>query len=47
MPYTILRFTKVFFFISEVKIAGHSSEFVNRVLEKVKVGVPDGGLNDF
>jgi len=32
--------------IAEVKIAGHSTEFVNRVLERVKGGEPSGGLDE-
>ncbi|ODN00590.1 Protein CREBRF [Orchesella cincta] len=28
------------------RIAGHTTEFVNKVLEKVKQGVPDGGINE-
>jgi hypothetical protein len=35
------------FFGSEVKIANHSTEFVNKVLDKVKSGVLDGGIDDF
>lgn len=30
----------------EIKIAGHSTEFVNRILEKVRNGVPVGGLEE-
>lgn len=32
---------------TKVKIAGHTTDYVNRVLEKVKSGVPDGGLDEF
>jgi hypothetical protein len=28
------------------RVGGHTTEFVNRVLEKVKSGVPDGGINE-
>lgn len=31
---------------AEVKIAGHSTDFVNRVLERVKAGEPSGGLDE-
>lgn len=31
---------------SEHRIGGHTTEFVNRVLDKVKQGVPDGGISD-
>nr|CAD7200853.1 unnamed protein product [Timema douglasi] len=31
---------------SKVKIAGHTTEFVNRVLEKVKSGAPIGPLEE-
>ena len=31
---------------TEVRIAGHSTEFVNRVLERVKGGEPSGGLDE-
>ncbi|XP_008202468.1 protein CREBRF homolog isoform X2 [Nasonia vitripennis] len=30
-----------------IKIANHSTEFVNTVLDKVKAGVPDGGIDEF
>ncbi|KAG8238976.1 hypothetical protein J437_LFUL013958 [Ladona fulva] len=29
-----------------IKIAGHTTEFVNKVLEKVKSGLPSGGLDE-
>jgi len=29
-----------------LKIAGHTTEFVNHVLDKVKSGVPNGGLDE-
>ncbi|XP_015111693.1 protein CREBRF homolog isoform X2 [Diachasma alloeum] len=32
---------------TKVRIASHSTEFVNKVLDKVKSGVPDGGIDDF
>merc|ERR1712071_273451 len=32
--------------MTKVKIAGHSTEFVNRVLERVKGGEPSGGLDE-
>ncbi|XP_017752748.1 PREDICTED: CREB3 regulatory factor isoform X1 [Eufriesea mexicana] len=32
---------------TKIRIANHSTEFVNRVLEKVRAGVPDGGIDDF
>lgn len=38
------KFVKV---ATKVRIANHSTEFVNKVLEKVKSGVPDGGIDDF
>jgi len=28
------------------RIAGHTTEFVNKVLEKVKHGQADGGINE-
>jgi hypothetical protein len=31
---------------SELKIAGHTTEFVNHVLDKVKSGIPGGGLDE-
>lgn len=36
----------VFNFVTEVKIAGKTSEYVNKVLDKVKAGQNDGGLID-
>jgi hypothetical protein len=36
----------VYFFSLELKIAGHTTEFVNGVLDKVKNGVPGGGLEE-
>ncbi|KAK2575708.1 hypothetical protein KPH14_012097 [Odynerus spinipes] len=32
---------------TKIRIANHSTEFVNKVLDKVKAGVPDGGIDDF
>ncbi|CAL7935686.1 unnamed protein product [Xylocopa violacea] len=32
---------------TKIRIANHSTEFVNRVLDKVRAGVPDGGIDDF
>ncbi|XP_012259728.2 CREB3 regulatory factor [Athalia rosae] len=32
---------------TKVRIASHSTEFVNKVLDKVRAGVPDGGIDDF
>ncbi|KAI4482871.1 hypothetical protein M0804_008724 [Polistes exclamans] len=32
---------------TKIRIANHSTDFVNEVLKKVKAGVPDGGLDDF
>lgn len=32
---------------TKIKIANHSTEYVNRVLEKVRAGVPDGGIDEF
>ena len=32
---------------TKVRIANHSTEFVNKVLDKVRAGVPDGGIDDF
>lgn len=32
--------------IAEVKIAGNTSEFVNKILDNVKAGQNNGGLND-
>ncbi|XP_075222914.1 repressed by TOR [Lycorma delicatula] len=31
---------------TKVKVAGQTTEFVNKILEKVKSGVPNGGLDD-
>lgn len=31
---------------AELSIAGTSTEFVNRILEKVKAGIPSGGLEE-
>lgn len=36
----------VFVYSTELQIAGTSTEFVNKVLEKVKCGIPSGGLNE-
>lgn len=33
-------------FVTEVKIAGKTSEFVNEILENVKSGQNNGGLKD-
>lgn len=38
--------TKILYFLSEIKIAGKTSEYVNKVLDKVKAGQNNGGLND-
>lgn len=32
---------------AEVKIAGHSTEYVNKVLEKVQGGGPSSAMDDF
>ncbi|XP_047000193.1 protein CREBRF homolog [Schistocerca americana] len=32
--------------VTKFKIAGHTTDFVNKVLEKMKNGVPNGGLDD-
>lgn len=32
---------------TKIRIANHSTEFVNKVLDKIKAGVPDGGIDDF
>ncbi|XP_015433817.1 PREDICTED: protein CREBRF homolog isoform X3 [Dufourea novaeangliae] len=32
---------------TKVRIASHSTEFVNKVLDKVRAGVLDGGIDDF
>ena len=32
--------------VAELKIAGQTTEFVNKVLDKVKSGVHNGGLDD-
>lgn len=32
---------------AEFKVAGQSTEFVNKILDKVKAGVPNGGLEEF
>lgn len=32
--------------LTKVKIAGHSTEFVNKVLERVKGGEQNGGLDE-
>ncbi|XP_076173938.1 repressed by TOR isoform X1 [Ptiloglossa arizonensis] len=32
---------------TKVRIANHSTEFVNKVLDKVRAGVLDGGIDDF
>lgn len=32
---------------TKIRIANHSTEFVNKVLDKVRAGVPDGGIDDF
>lgn len=33
--------------VTKVKVAGQTTEFVNRILEKVKAGTPNGGLDEF
>ncbi|XP_029038964.1 uncharacterized protein LOC114874142 isoform X2 [Osmia bicornis bicornis] len=38
---------KCFKLATKIRIANHSTEFVNRVLDKVRAGVPDGGIDDF
>lgn len=35
------------FIITEVRIANHSTEFVNKVLDNIRAGVPDGGIDNF
>lgn len=35
------------FFITEVRIANHSTEFVNKVLDNIKNGISDGGIDNF
>ncbi|KAL1122985.1 hypothetical protein AAG570_003309 [Ranatra chinensis] len=43
----IFRLTeKVMKSATKVKIAGQTTEFVNKILEKVKLGVPNGGLEE-
>lgn len=32
---------------TKVKVAGQTTEFVNKILDKVKAGVPNGGLEEF
>ncbi|KAH0555607.1 uncharacterized protein LOC123263040 [Cotesia glomerata] len=32
---------------TKIRIANHSTEFVNKILDKIKSGVPDGGIDDF
>lgn len=32
---------------TKVRIASHSTDFVNKVLDKVRSGVPDGGIDEF
>lgn len=39
-------FFHYFVYSTELQIAGTSTEFVNKVLEKVKCGIPSGGLNE-
>ncbi|XP_076247850.1 repressed by TOR [Calliopsis andreniformis] len=34
-------------FATKIRIANHSTEFVNKVLDKVRAGVSDGGINEF
>ncbi|XP_077287517.1 repressed by TOR [Arctopsyche grandis] len=46
-PQYVSDIEKVVNSATKVQIAGNSSEFVNRVLDKVKSGVPDGGLHEF
>lgn len=40
-------FHVLYFSVTEIRIANHSTEFVNKVLDKVRSGVPDGGIDDF
>lgn len=37
----------MYFFFLAVKIADNSTEYVNRVLDRIKSGIPNGGLEDF
>ncbi|XP_072755234.1 uncharacterized protein Reptor isoform X2 [Anoplolepis gracilipes] len=32
---------------TKVRIANHSTEFVNKVLDNIKAGIPDGGIDNF
>ncbi|XP_020286952.1 protein CREBRF homolog isoform X2 [Pseudomyrmex gracilis] len=32
---------------TKMKIANHSTEFVNKVLENIRAGIPDGGIDNF
>lgn len=42
----LLMSLTMFFCIAEIKIGGLTSEFVNKVLDKVRAGQNNGGLND-
>ncbi|XP_033207653.1 protein CREBRF homolog isoform X2 [Belonocnema kinseyi] len=33
--------------LATIRIANHSTDFVNKVLDKVRSGVPDGGIDEF
>lgn len=32
---------------TKMRIANHSTEFVNKVLENIRAGIPDGGIDNF
>ncbi|KAK0095214.1 hypothetical protein PV326_008944 [Microctonus aethiopoides] len=32
---------------TKIRIANHTTDFVNKILEKIRAGVPDGGIDDF
>lgn len=36
-----------FFCFAEIRIASQSTDYVNRVLDRMRSGVPDGGIDDF
>jgi len=36
-----------FLFVTEMRIANHSTEFVNKVLDNIRAGIPDGGIDNF
>jgi hypothetical protein len=41
----IVEYVLILDFFTETRVAGRTTDFVNTVLDKVKGGIPDGGLS--